>query len=520
MMRAVRGTVNRAFDRPPRRRGSDARFELTPSRVLMLSFLGLIAAGTLGLMTLPGLYAEGQEPLGWLDALFTATSAVCVTGLIVVDTATAFTRFGQFYLLVLIQLGGLGMLGLASVIIVTFRARLSLRQDALAGGGGNSSLAEHVQTRNLVRDVIVFTFAAEFIGFALLWLLWWNQFGPAEAAWHAMFHSVSAFCNAGFSTFSDSLVGFQESPLTLAVVMFGIIIGGIGFLALEEMKLWVSARRRRQAFRLSLHTRLALATTLVLIVGGAALLGPLEWANPRTLGPMTVGDKLANTVFLSVTPRTAGFNTVDYGRVEPPTAFATILLMSIGGAPGGTAGGIKVTTIAVLLAMAFNRTRARDSTDVWSRTIPEHTSHRAVGLFAFAFTFITAGILTFSITELELTHPAMQQVAAGVEALGVDAETAQVALEGAPDGGYASRGAPGAPLSFLDLMFEAVSAFNTVGLSTGPTASLTGSGRLLTILLMFIGRVGPLTFAAALSANNGRTRRVVRRYAHEDVVVG
>ena len=493
-LRNLVGRVTRgARDNPnPRRtRRPDEKFELTPARVLLLAFLGLVVVGTLGFKTLPGLYVNPNEPLSWLDALFTATSAVCVTGLIVVDTATYFTPLGQFYVLILIQLGGLGMLGLASFIIVTFRVRLSLRQDAIAGGGGPGGAAENVATRSLVRDVLLFTFGAELIGFvALLWL-WHGDLGWRSAAWHALFHSVSAFCNAGFSTFSDSLMGYQHRPATLLVIMAGIILGGLGFLTLEELKLWIRARREERGFRLSLHTRLVLSSSLILILAGAVLLGALEYGNPRTLGSFDAVDVVVNSLFLSVTPRTAGFNTVDYGGVTSATAFATILLMSIGGAPGGTAGGIKVTTIAVLVAMAFSRTRGRGTTDVWERTIPAATSQRAAGLFAFAFIFVTAGILLYSITEL------------GTEYVGFSADGIRL----------------GEPLNFLDVMFEAASAFNTVGLSTGTTDDLSPPGRLLTIVLMFIGRVGPLTFAAALT-RDARSARLIRRHAHEDVVVG
>ena len=472
-----------------RRRGAG----LSAAQLLVVSFAVLVAVGTLGFRWLPGLYAEGREPLSWLDSLFTATSAVCVTGLIVVDTATHFSPFGQLYILVLIQAGGLGMIGWASVLIVALGSRLSLRQDAAAAGGAVRGAAENVPTRSLVRDVIVFTFGVEVVGFLLLTFLWSDDFPLAEAAWHAAFHSVSAFCNAGFSTFSTSLVGFDSAAPTLFVVMALIVVGGLGFLTLEELKLWTTARLGGGNFRLSLHSRLALWTTLVLIVGGALVLGPLEWGNPRTFAPLDRVDRVVNAVFLSVTPRTAGFNTVDYGGVSPAANFATILLMGVGGAPGGTAGGMKVTTIAVLAAMAYCRARARRSTDVLGRTIPETTALRAVGLFCFALVLSAGGTFALAATELEN----------------------QFVGFGLPGGDLRLTAGP----EFLDAMFEAVSAFNTVGLSTGVTAELSTPGRLIVVALMFVGRVGPLTAAAALSRRDaGGTG--VRRFAHEDVVVG
>ncbi len=459
-----------------------------------LSFAALVLVGTIGFKTLPGLYVDETDTLSWLDALFTSTSAVCVTGLIVVDTATYFTRWGQAYVLLLVQLGGLGMLGLASFVIVTFRSRLSLRNDALAGGGSATGPSSNVKTRFLVRDVLLFTLLAELIGFVVLLALFWGDFETAgEVAWHALFHSVSAFCNAGFSTFSDSLMGYQGQPLVLLAISFGIVVGGIGFLTLEELKLWVAARRTNRTFRLSLHTRLVLATTLVLLLGGAAVYAPLEWGNPKTLGGLAAFDKLVNSLFMSVTARTAGFNTIQYGDTLQASEFVTVLLMSIGGAPGGTAGGMKVTTLAVLTAMAYSRFKARQTTDVWDRTIPAVTSQRAVGLFAFSFSIVTIGVLLFAIVELDQSF------------VGMDAKGRQVVME--------------TRVTFLDVMFEATSAFNTVGLSTGVTNTLSDAGKVLTILLMFVGRVGPLTIAAALSRNALRSR-TFRRYAHEDVVVG
>ena len=472
------------------RRGS----HLTPAQLLVVSFLALVAVGAAGLRWLPGLYTG--DSLSWLDCVFTATSAVCVTGLIVVDTATYFTFWGQLWILLLIQLGGLGMIGLASAIIVTFNRRLSLRQQAIAGGGEATGPAANVPLKSLVRDVLVFTLLSELAGFLLLWTLWVLEppspdLHAHHIFWHALFHSISAFCNAGFSTFSDSLIGFQHRPWTQLVIMGGIVVGGIGFLTLEEIKLWVRARRRERAFRLSLHSRLVLVSTLVCILAGWLMLGSLEWVNPRTLGPMSWPDKFVNALFLSVTPRTAGFNTIDYGQTLPASQFITILLMSIGGAPGGTAGGMKVTTIALLAAMGWARFRARRTTDLWDRTIPTPTAQRAVGLFSFAFTIVTIGILLLTVAELG------------------------TAFETAKELNYPLPG----KFDFLDYMFESASAFNTVGLSTGPTATLSPGGRYIVVLLMFVGRVGPLTFAAALSRGTPE-QRLVKRYAHEDVVVG
>ena len=451
---------------------------MTPPQVFVLSFAVLVALGTLGLKLLPGIYAGA--PLGWLDALFTATSAVCVTGLIVVDTATHFTRAGQLFLLLLIQLGGLGMITFTTMIILALGRRLSLRHERLSAAA--AEVAPHVPVDRLTRDVVLFTVGIEAIGATVLYLLWRPRLGWGSAAWPAVFHAVSAFCNAGFSTFSDSLVGFQGSAPTLLTVGALLVTGGMGFLTIEELALWARAARARRAFRLSLHSRLALATTGVLVAAGWLLFAIFEWRG--TLEHLDHAGRIVNGFFLSVTPRTAGFNTIDYARATDSTNFLTIILMFIGGSPGSTAGGLKTTTVAVVALIAWHRFRGRAIPSAWARSVPAETVQRAIGLAVAVFALVTASIFAYTWTE----HAA------------VDAS-----------------GSGGA--RFLAHMFEAVSAFNTVGLSMGVTATLSDPGKWLTVLLMFVGRVGPLTFAAALAIAAER-RDVAYRYAYEDVVVG
>jgi len=448
----------------------------TPPQVFVGSFLLLVALGTLGLLTLPGLYTG--EPLSFVDALFTATSAVCVTGLIVVDTATYFTMGGQAFILLLIQLGGLGMIAFTSYILMAIGVRLPLHHEALSRSP--ASLAPHIDYASLGRNIIRFTLVIEAVGALCLYLLWTPRFGWTEAWWPALFHSISAFCNAGFSTFSDSLMSFQQSPLTLAVVMALIVLGGIGFLTLAELHLITTTRPERR-IRLSLHSRIVLTATAVLLVGGWIAFTMFEWQ--VTLAEMPWGDRIANGLFMSVTTRTAGFNTVNYGQAADSTNFLTILLMSIGGSPSSTAGGLKTTTIAIIGLLAWSRVRGYEATLFQGRSVPPETVQRAVGLFVFAFGVVTAAILIFSASEI--------------------AWAAHVQTSG----------------QFLKYMFEAVSAFNTVGLSMGVTGDLSGLGRGLTILLMFIGRVGPLTFAAALIRRRRLTTREFR-YAYEDVAIG
>ncbi len=460
----------------------DASFEgktsiwrrVTPPQMLVGSFLLLILVGTAGLMLLPGLQAEDKAPLSFLDALFTCTSAVCVTGLTVVDTATQFTFYGQLYLLILIQLGGLGILAFTSLVIQILGFRLSLRAGAVAYDASRSG--PRIDLKRLTLDVMLFTFLLEGLGALLLWLIWGPRYGWSEAWWPSVFHSISAFCNAGFSTYSDSLIGFRDSSLTLLVCSFLIIMGGLGFIAISEVLRYYEKRNRPVLNRLSLHTRLVLVTTAVLLVVPVPMFALFEWN--ASLAGLNLGDKITNAFFLSVTPRTAGFNVIDYSQATDSTNFLTMILMTIGGSPGSTAGGLKTTAFALILLVAWSRFRGDETTVFANRSIPEDTIQRAIGLTVVVFAVLALGVFVLAYTE----HKAE------------------------------SRG------NFLPVMFEAVSAFNTVGLSMNLTPTLSDAGRWVAIAYMFLGRVGPLTLAAALVISRRRGRGF--RYAYEDVVVG
>lgn len=451
---------------------------LTPPQLFVASFAGLIALGTVGLKTIPGLYTG--DPLGWIDALFTATSAVCVTGLVVADTSAFFTVPGQLFLLVLFQLGGLGMITFTTVIILALGRRLSLRHERLSST--SAEVAPHVPMDRLTRDVLRFTFTIEAVGALLLYALWVPRMGWVDAAWPAVFHAVSAFCNAGFSTFSTSLIGYQGGSATLVVVGALVVTGGLGFLTLEELVMQRRAARACEAFRLSLHSRLVLVTTAGLLAAGWLLFALFEWRG--VLGELSIADRIVNSFFMSVTPRTAGFNNIDYAQATDSTNFLTIIFMFIGGSPGSTAGGLKTTTFALIALVAWARFQGREIPSIWARSIPEETINRAIGLSVIVFTAVTASIFLYTWTE----------------------HAVRVTTTGEGN-------------RFLAHMFEAVSAFNTVGLSMGVTPTLSEAGRLLTTALMFVGRVGPLTFAAALAVAAER-HDVSYRYAYEDVVVG
>lgn len=447
---------------------------LTPSRQFLLSFLLLITVCTLGLLLLPGLYTG--ERLGFVDALFTATSAVCVTGLIVVDTATFFTIWGQLWLLIFIQFGGLGLLTFATIILSSLGRRVSLRTHSVFSH--SLPIGPRIDVPKLVRDIVLFTFSLEAIGALILYWLWAPSPPSGNLPWHAVFQSISAFCNAGFSTFSDSLAGFQQAPATLLLVMGLIVTGGIGFLTVEELFMWWRRRSRGTRTRLSIHTRIVLVSTAILVVGGSLVMIALELNG--VLRGLSWVDRIVNGLFMSITPRTAGFNTIDHSVASDGTNFFTTLLMFIGGSPGSTTGGVKTTTFALIVLLAVSRLRGHEAVNLSGRSIPPETVQRSVGLVALAAVAVTAAILLLAVTE----------------ATGPDRQG-----------------------RFLAITFEAFSAFNTVGLSMGATDELTTAGKWIIIFMMYVGRVGPLTAAAALSRSRLIRSRAFR-YSYEDVEIG
>jgi trk system potassium uptake protein TrkH len=416
--------------------------------------------------------------LSFLDALFTSTSAVCVTGLTVVDTGSRFSAAGQAVVLALIQVGGLGLMTFAVFVGVLLGRKVAFTDRMVIQDSMHHTPKAGI--RRLVRYVLAFTLATEAAGAILLWLRFRGRFPAGEAVWQSVFHSVSAFCNAGFSLLADNLVRFRGDVFVNLVVTGLVIVGGLGFLV--NMEVWDQARDRLRGSRSplpTLHTRLALAVTVALLLAGTAGFLALEWGN--VLRDLPLRDRVLAAWFHAVTPRTAGFNTIDYGQVSSDTLFFTIFLMFVGASPGSTGGGIKTTTLGLLVALVVARWRGQGRATVFHRTIPHAVMDRALtlALFAWVLVSLAAGLLVA--TE---TH-------------------------GVPAGAAEPR--------FVALMFEAVSAFGTVGLSTGITASLSGAGKLVLIVLMYAGRVGPLTLVLAVGPPQRRGRF---RYAEENVMVG
>jgi len=443
--------------------------------ILAASFMVVITAGTL-LLSLP--FAQAGDRVSLLDALFTATSAVCVTGLTVVDTGSRFSPAGQAVILALIQVGGLGLMTFAVFAGVLLGRKVAFTDRMVIQDSMHHTPKAGI--RRLLRYVLAFTFATEAAGAALLWLRFRGRFPAGEAVWQSVFHSVSAFCNAGFSLLTDNLVRYRGDVLVNLAITGLILVGGLGFLV--NMELWDQARLRlrgRRAPLPTLHARLALTVTAALLLGGTVAFLALEWGN--VLHGLPVGERVLAAWFQSVTPRTAGFNTIDYGRVSSDTLFFTIFLMFVGASPGSTGGGIKTTTFGLLVALVVARWRGRGRATVFQRTIPHAVMDRALTLALLAWALVSMSIGLLVATE--------------------------------------TRGVPfgGAEPSFLALMFEAVSAFGTVGLSTGITASLSGAGKLVLVALMYAGRVGPLTLVLAVGPRMDRGRF---RYAEENVMVG
>lgn len=444
-------------------------FRLSPASSLLLSFALLIAIGAL-VLALP-VSGTGGNPVSPLEALFTATSAVCVTGLTVVDTGTRFSSFGQTAILVLIQSGGLGILTFSIFFALLLGRKVSFSQREIVVGA--VATVHRLDVMLVLKRVLATTFAIEGAGALLLWIQWRERFGGARAAWYATFHAVSAFCNAGFSTFPDSLTAWRGDLGVNAVVVSLVVAGGIGFVVFLDVE-----NRVRYGVRIGLHTRTVVATSAVLILVGAAFFLLFERGN--VLAQAGFRERIVAAVFAAVTPRTAGFNTVDYGQVTSATLIFTIVLMFIGGSPGSCAGGVKTTAAAILYAAARSAIRGRERPDLFRRSIPETAVRQSQTLVLLAIVLLVGSIFAVQLaTERYVPYRS-------------------------------------APASSLEVAFEAVSAFGTVGLSTGITPSLPSAAKLVLVGLMFVGRVGPLTIALLLA----RRRHARFRYAEEGMLVG
>lgn len=438
---------------------------IRPGQLVMAGFGAAIAIGTVLLM-LP-VARQGDGSASFIEALFTATSAVCVTGHTVVDTNSHWSAFGEVVILGLIQAGGIGILTAGSVILVIAGRRIGLRGRMVAQTESRALSPREI--RRMLSVIFVVTFLVEAaVALAVAMRLWQGHgYGAADALWHGVFHGVSAFNGAGFALWSDSLARFASDAGILIPMTIGIIIGGVGFPVLMEL-----GRNRRRPSHWSLHTKVTTAGTAGLLVFGTLAFGALEWTNDRTLGALDLPGKLLGAWFHSVSTRSAGFSTVDVGAMREETWLIGDMLMFVGGGSGSTAGGIKVATFVVLILIVVNEARGGRQAEAFGRTIPTVIIRQALSV-----AFLAVNVIVFATLALMIMEP----------------------------------------FSFGQILFEVISAFSIVGLSTGITPELTQPSQVILAVLMFMGRVGPLSLVIALAL---RERERLYDYPEERLLIG
>ena len=441
---------------------------LSATRIVALVFIVIILVGAV-LLALPAASRSGKS-CGFLPALFTATSATCVTGLTRFDTFTQFNGFGQTVIICLIQIGGLGFMSVATMVFFLLRRKVGLKQRMVMAQALSMSDMEGVV--RLQKWVLVGSFSIEALGALILTLRFLPEFGFATALKWGVFHSISAFCNAGFDIFGQlspgtSLSLFQSDPVVILTLGFLVVIGGLGFLVWQDVVL------HRRFKKMTVYTRLVLLTTGALLVLGTALFALTEWNNPATIGNMSTGDKLLNSFFQSITVRTAGFFSIDQAGLTEAGKGVSIFLMLIGGSSGSTAGGVKTVTMIVLMLFLWSRARGRNSVCVFKRTIPSGQVLDAMTITALLVTMSVLGSIFICITS---------------------------------------------PLGFTDALYESVSALATVGLTAGVTGSLSVAAQIMIIIFMYFGRVGILTISLGFLMRSQAEERF--RYAETNLMIG
>lgn len=454
---------SRNFDR-------NRKNKLEPVQILALGFAGVILIGALLLM-LPISSAVGQST-PFLDCLFTSTSAVCVTGLVVVDTGTYWSVFGQIVIMLLIQIGGLGFMTFATFLMVLLGKRISLRERLIMQEAYNAFNIQGMV--KLMLYVLGITLTIEGTGALLLATKFIPDFGWKRGIYYSIFHAVSAFCNAGFDLLGgffgkfNSLTHYSNNAIVSLTIGALIVTGGLGFAVITEL---MGCRNLK---RLSLHSKVVLTMTSLLITIGTLSFFILEVSNPKTIGGLPWGGKILSSIFAAITPRTAGFNTISLTDMTIGGKFLTIILMFIGASPGSTGGGIKTTTAALLFMTVMSVIRGREDTEIFKRKINKHLVYRTISIVFISFTLVVFVTLILSITQ---------------------------------------KG------NFIDFLYEATSAFGTVGLSLGLTPNLTGIGKAAILLTMYIGRVGPLTLALAFAKRQQVSSNAIK-YPEDRILVG
>ncbi|MBE6934401.1 MAG: potassium uptake protein, TrkH family [Ruminococcaceae bacterium] len=444
------------------------KIRLSPTQIIALVFVGIILLGTL-ILTLPASSRDGQSA-GFLPSLFTATSATCVTGLVMFDTWAQWSGLGQIVILTLIEIGGLGFMSAAAFVIFILRKRVGLKQRMVMAQALNVN--DMTGIVRLQKIVLLGSLLIQLTGALILAVYFWPQYGPWNAIRWSVFHSVSAYCNAGFDIFGvlgsgSSLIAFQSDPVVLLTLGTLVVIGGLGFFVWEEVI------RLHSWKRFSAYTKVALTMTGILILIGAVGICVLEWNNPETLGNMSWPDKILNGFFQSLTARTAGFDAINQGGLTDGGKMWTSVFMLIGGSSGSTAGGVKTVTMVVLLLFLWSRIRGKGSVCVFKRTVPNNQVLDAMTIVA-----IVIGLAIFGGLFITATSP----------------------------------------IGFTDGLYESISALGTVGLTTGVTTSLSLPAQLLIIIYMYFGRVGILTLSLGFLMGNQAQERY--RYAHTNFMIG
>ncbi|KGA97123.1 Ktr system potassium transporter B [Alkalihalobacillus alcalophilus ATCC 27647 = CGMCC 1.3604] len=438
--------------------------KVSPPQLIIFIFLLLILIGTI-LLRFP--VSSNSNTITWIDALFTATSAVCVNGLVVINTGSSFSTFGQVVIMILIQIGGLGFMTLGVMIAILLGRKIGLRQQLILQETTQASSRDGLTKLCLYIFMIAFIF--ELVATIILTLRWVGEMGLQKASYYALFHSVSAFNNAGFSLWPDSLSNYLDDPVVNLTIITLFIFGGLGYIVIVELF------KKRDWKKFSLHTKVVLVTSGLLTICGFIVLLLLENWNPTTFANLTMGEKIAAAFFQSTTPRSAGFNTIDIGNMLSSSQLIIIILMFIGASSGGTGGGIKTNTFFVLILATLNTFRGGGPIHVFKRKIGTETVMRALAVVVSSLTCVFIVALLLTITENMLEE------------------------------------------HFLEVLFEATSAFSTTGLSMGLTSELTSLGKIIVTITMFIGRLGPLTLAYALAKKKNSTKI---GYPEDQVLIG
>ncbi len=440
-----------------------SKTKLNGVQILALGFIALIIIGAI-ILSLP-ISSRSGESTDFLDAIFTSTSAVCVTGLITLDTSTHWSTFGQTVIMTLIEIGGLGFMSFAVLISLILGKKITLRERLIMQEAMNTYSIQGLV--KMVKYVLIFTVSVQFIGALLLSTQFVPEYGALRGVFYSVFHSISAFCNAGFDLFGTSLVTYSSNSVVILVISALIIIGGLGFTVLLELYDFKGIKK------LSIHAKVVIIITLILIFGGTILMLIFEFNNTQSIGNMNLNDKLLNSFFAAVTPRTAGFNSVQTSGMTLASKILTIILMLIGGSPGSTAGGLKTVTCGILVLTVISVIKGREDTEVFGRRFTKEIVYKAFTIVFIGISLVIGVTMILSYTEVGS--------------------------------------------NFVDLLYESASALGTVGLTLGLTPNLTPIGKILIMVMMYLGRVGPLTVMLALTR---KRKKLGYKYPEGKILIG